>query len=106
MIRFALRSLGLWVLAAAFVCIVVDGTKSIAGNSILITKLGKAWSDISPATLQALRPTLDRHVPDWVGNFVTQTLLNQPTFLVLGVVGAVLILLGRKKKPLIGYGRD
>jgi hypothetical protein len=33
-------------------------------------------------------------------------LLEQPTFLVLGIVGSLLILIGRKKKPLIGYGRD
>jgi hypothetical protein len=26
--------------------------------------------------------------------------------LVLAIVGAILILLGRKKKPLIGYARD
>ena len=29
-----------------------------------------------------------------------------PTWLVLGIIGSILILLGRKKKPLIGYGRD
>jgi hypothetical protein len=33
------------------------------------------------------------------------TVLNAPTWLALGVLGAILILLGRKKKPLIGYDR-
>jgi hypothetical protein len=37
---------------------------------------------------------------------VTLTVLNAPTWLVLGILGAILILLGRKKKPLIGYSRD
>jgi hypothetical protein len=32
--------------------------------------------------------------------------LNAPTWVVLGVLGIVLVLLGRKKKPLIGYARD
>jgi hypothetical protein len=32
--------------------------------------------------------------------------LNAPTWVVLGILAAILILLGRKKKPLIGYGRD
>ncbi len=106
MIRFVLRSVGLWILAAAFVWVVIDGTKSIAGNAIFITKLGKAWYDISPGTLQAVRPAIEHHVPPWLGNPLLQTILDQPTFLVLGVIGAVLILLGRKKKPMIGYGRD
>jgi hypothetical protein len=37
---------------------------------------------------------------------VALTVLEQPGWLVLGVVGILLILLGRKKKPLIGYARD
>jgi hypothetical protein len=106
MIRFALRFVGLWLLAAAFVWLVIDGTKSIASNAISITKLGSAWYEISPGTLQAFEPAVDRHVPEWLGNPAVHALLEQPTFLVLGVVGSVLILLGRKKKPLIGYGRD
>jgi hypothetical protein len=32
--------------------------------------------------------------------------LTAPAWLVLGVVAVVLIVLGRKKKPLIGYARD
>ena len=36
---------------------------------------------------------------------VTTTLIEQPIALALGVLGAILLVLGRKKKPLIGYGR-
>jgi hypothetical protein len=39
-------------------------------------------------------------------NPVIMTILEQPVWLVFGIIGAVLILLGRKKKPLIGYVRD
>ena len=43
----------------------------------------------------------------WVWNGVIQPyFLKQPISLVLAIVGAILILLGRKKKPLIGYARD
>jgi len=106
MIRFLLRFLGLWILAAAFVGLVVDGTKSIAGNAIFFTKLGKTWSDLSPGTLLLLQPAVERHVAQWLWNPVIQTVLEQPTWLVLGILGSFLILVGRKKKPLIGYSRD
>lgn len=106
MIRFALRFIGLWALAAAFVWLVIDGTRSIASNALSITNLGTAWSDISPGSLDALQPAIDRHMPEWLGSSVMHVLLQQPTFLVLGIAGSLLILLGRKKKPLIGYGRD
>jgi hypothetical protein len=36
---------------------------------------------------------------------VVMTVLNAPAVIVLGIIGATLILLGRRKKPLIGYGR-
>jgi hypothetical protein len=106
MIRFLLRFLGLWILAAAFVWLVIDGTKSIAGNAIFVTKLGKTWYEISPNSLLLLQPAVERHISEWLWNPVLQTVLEQPTWLVLGLVGSVLILLGRKKKPLIGYCRD
>ena len=32
--------------------------------------------------------------------------LDQPAWLALGIVGALLILLGRKKRKLIGFARD
>ena len=105
MIRFLLRFLGLWILAAAFVWLVIDGTKSIAGNAISVTQLGKTWYDLNPSSLQLLQPAIERHVAVWLWNPVIQTVLEQPTWLVLGVLGIVLILLGRKKKPLIGYAR-
>ena len=106
MIRFLLRFLGLWILAAAFVWLVIDGTKSIAGNAIYFTQLGKTWYELSPNSLQLLQPAIEHNVAVWLWNPVIQTVLEQPTWLVLGVTGSILILLGRKKKPLIGYGRD
>jgi hypothetical protein len=33
-------------------------------------------------------------------------ILTAPAWLVLGIIGAVLMLIGRKKKPLIGYVRE
>jgi hypothetical protein len=106
MIRFLLRFLGLWILAAAFVSLVIDGTKWIAGNADPITKLGKIWYDINPTSLQLFQAGIERHVAVWLWNPVIQPVLDQPTWLVLGVIGSVLVLLGRKRKPLIGYGRD
>ena len=37
---------------------------------------------------------------------VAVTVLDTPVALVLAILGALLLLLGRKKKPLIGYARS
>jgi hypothetical protein len=107
MIRFLLRFIGLWILAAAFVLLVYDGTKSIAGNAVIITKAGDLWFNVHQNSLQLLQPAVERYVGDWPWRSIIQPfILEQPAWLVLGVIAAILILLGRKKKPLIGYARD
>jgi hypothetical protein len=105
MIRFVLRTLGLWILAAGFVFLVYDGTKSIAGDQIYLTKLGDVWNAVNSTSLQLLQPAIERHVSEWLWNPVILSVLTAPAFLVFAVLGAILMLLGRKKKPLIGYAR-
>ncbi len=105
MIRFVLRTLGLWILALGFVFLVYDGTKSIAGDQIYLTKLGYVWNMINSTSLQLVQAGIERHVAVWLWQSVMQPILEQPAFLVFAILGAILMLLGRKKKPLIGYAR-
>jgi len=106
MIRFILRFLGLWILAAAFVFLVYDGTKSIAAGVVLTKPFGETWNDVHSNSLLLLQPAIERHVAVWLWDPVMLSILTAPTWLVLGVIGAILVLLGRKKKPLIGYARQ
>jgi hypothetical protein len=105
MIRFLLRTLGLLFLAAAFIFLVYDGTRSIAANVLLYSKVDEIWSLLHTASLQQLQPSIEKHAPPWLWDPVVMTVLNAPAVIVLGIIGATLILLGRRKKPLIGYGR-
>jgi len=105
MIRFILRALGWWILALGFVFFVYDGTKSIAGDHWYITKLGEVWNAVNSSSLQLLQPAIERHVAEWLWDPVILSVLTAPTWLVFAVLGAILMLLGRKRKPLIGYTR-
>ena len=104
MIRFVMRFLGLWILAAGLIFLIYDGTKSIAGNALFLTTVQDLWGSVHQASLLSLKPTLEG-ISGFLWNPVMTTFLNQPVALVLCIAGAVLLLLGRKKKPLIGYGR-
>lgn len=110
MIRFVFRFAGLWILAAGFVALVRDGTKSIAGNAVFTTSLSEDWTNIHASSLQALEAAIARNVDPYIGGWlwdpVALAILSAPTFAVFGVAGSVLILIGRRKKRLIGYGRD
>jgi len=105
MIRSVFRLFGLVLLAAGFVFFIYDGTKSIADQTIYISKFSQTWAEIHQQSLQAAQAAVESNVA-WLWAAVLQPVLEQPTWLVLGTVGMVLLLLGRRRKPLIGYARN
>jgi len=109
MIRFLFRFLGLLCLAAAFVLVVYDGTKSIAGNRLFITSVRTLWELINVGSLQSFtqwfRPLVTPYGAGIAWDPVMLAILGAPSWSLLGAFGILLILLGRKKKPLIGYAR-
>jgi hypothetical protein len=106
MIRFLFRFVGFLILAGGFIALVYDGTKSIAGRSLVYTPLGQLWNNVHSTSLQLLQPAIERHVSPWLWDPVVLDVLTAPAWLVFGILGAILMLIGRKKKPLIGYSRD
>jgi hypothetical protein len=105
MIRFLFRFLGLLCLALAFILLVYDGTKSIADQRLYITTVTDVWVAVQESSLTQLRPVVER-LSVWLWDPVIVKILAAPSELVLAVIGMVLILIGRKKRPLIGYARD
>jgi hypothetical protein len=105
MIRFLFRFLGLLCLALAFIFLVYDGTKSIADHQLLFTRVDYVWAMIGESGLAQVKPALD-HIGLWLWPIVDTYFLRAPCAAVLVILGALLMLIGRKKKPLIGYARD
>jgi peptidoglycan/LPS O-acetylase OafA/YrhL len=106
MIRFLLRFLGLVTLAAAFVFFVYDGARFIANQTIDFTTVRYVWESLHQNSLLLFQPAVERHVAPWLWQSLIQPyFLEQPVSLLFLIVGALLILLGRRKKPLIGYAR-
>lgn len=107
MIRFVFRFLGLLLLALGFIFLVHDGTKSIADQTLFISSVESFWSNIHQSSLASLQPTVERMVGPWAWTGVVKPyFLDQSLSLVLAIVGGIFILVGRKKKRLIGYARD
>jgi hypothetical protein len=107
MIRFLFRFVGLLCLALAFIFLVYDGTKWIADRQFYVSSVGNTWSNVHQNSLVALQPLVESYLGTKFWQSVVQPyFLEQPAWLVLGIIGALLILLGRKKRKLIGYARD
>ncbi len=105
MIRFVLRFLGLCLLATAFVFFVYDGTKSIANQQFMPLKVSELWADIDQHSLNAVQDWFKTKFL-WAWDPYVQGFFDLPSWVVLAVISVILVMLGRKKKRLIGYARD
>ena len=76
MIRFLFRALGLLCLAVAFIFFVYDGTKSIAANALIYTKVSDFWVLIHASSLQQLQPFIEQHATRWMWDPVAMTVLS------------------------------
>ena len=105
MIRGFFRLVGLLLLAGGFIFMVYDGARFVADNTLRFTRFGQFWNEVHQSSQQAFKAWVQGISP-WLWNSVAQVLLDQPVFAVMGVVGILLMLLFRPRKPLIGYSRD
>lgn len=102
MFRFLFRFVGLWLLAAAFVSLVIDGTRSITAGRFVIMPLAEAWLAVHPASVDWLKLTVERDLSPWMWSALAYV-LYAPLWAVLGILGAILAFLGRRRARPIGY---
>ena len=105
MIRSLFRLIGLIFLALAFIFLIYDGTRSIADQELRLTCLEQTWSDVHQASLAKAQPALESFMGGVIWKGVAKPVLNQPTWAALGVIGLVLLIVFRRRRPLIGYSR-
>lgn len=104
MIRGFFRLIGLLLLVVAFLSLVYDGARTIADQTLRITRLGELWNDINQASQKSFQAMIEGFSP-LLWSSVMKVILNQPAWAVIGIFGILLLLLFRKSKPLIGYTR-
>ncbi len=105
MIRFLLRLIGLFSLAAAFILVIYDGTKSIAGNGVSITSVRALWELINAVSLARVELMLKPYAGGLLWDPLMVSILSAPSWALLGGFGIICVMLGRKRRPLIGYTR-
>lgn len=105
MIRFLFRFIGMICLAAAFILVIYDGTKSIAANNLYFTSVRTLWELINAGSLQKLKPLIEPYAGGFLWDPAMLGILAAPSWSILGGFGILLLMLGRRKRPLIGYER-
>ena len=105
MIRGFFRLVVLLLLAGGFIFMVYDGARWVADQTLRFTRFGQFWNEIHQSSQQAFRAWVEGIAP-WLWTSVVKIILDQPVFVVMGLLGILLMLVFRPRKPLIGYSRN
>lgn len=98
-LRFILTFTGLWICALALLALVLDGVRSIAANALVVKSLGEVWYMLDVASLNLTQAVIQRNVHPLLWDPVLQWILTLPAWLVAGILGLLLLYLGRKRRP-------
>lgn len=96
--RLVLRILGTWLIGLALVLLVIDGTKSLAANDLVLTAFGQAWSQVHQPSLDAVSGFFESRFFADLLRVALANILTYPAFAVLAVPGIVFALLGRRPR--------
>ena len=95
--RLILRIAGTWLLGLAVILLVIDGTRSLGANTMLLTPLIETWTAIHPPSLDAVREFFASRFFSPLLGPLFDSLLGFPSFAVVGVPGIALAVLGRTR---------
>jgi hypothetical protein len=102
-VKFLARSLGLLLVAAGFVGLVIDGTRSIVNNGISFASISGLLGTLSPGSVTGLESRIAQRSFGWLWDPVVVPVLQLPASLTAFLLGAVLLWLGQKSVEPIGY---
>ena|SRR5579871_2041504 len=103
MLRALIRCLGYLALSAGFIAFVIDGARYIANNEWSFLPIGGAIDAVLPGAYAGWQTTAKLRLPEFLFDPVLVRALALPFFVVMSLIGALLLLIGRKPKPRIGY---
>jgi hypothetical protein len=104
--RLILRLLGTWLVGIALILLIIDGTKSLGANAIVVTSLGETWTSLHSPSLEQLRAFLASRFFGPLLDIVVTAVLTFPSWLVLGVPGIFIAWLGRSKRIRVFVKQD
>jgi hypothetical protein len=104
--RLILRLVGTWLLGVALILLIIDGTKSLAANTLIFTSFGESWTFVHAASLVEVRNFLTSRLFGPLLELVVNTLLALPGWLILAVPGLLLAWLGRSKRSRMFVRQD
>jgi hypothetical protein len=102
-IRIFIRILALALLAGAFAAAVIDGARSIAADQLSLTPMGATAYWAFPNKFPLMQNLVEKQIHPLLWDPILLHVLMLPTWAILGIIGAGLLYVTRKRPPPIGH---
>ncbi len=104
--RFVTRLLGTWLVGLALILLIIDGTRSLGANTLLVTAFGDAWTWLHADSLAVTRQFVQSRLFGPVIEAAVDVVLALPGWIVLAVPGVLLAWLGRSRRTRVFVRHD
>ena len=104
MIRFFFRLLSALALSVAVIMAVVDATRSVAVDGLVLTPLATSWAAVSPDSFALARTTAEHHISAALWDPVALAILSLPGFVVFLLLSLLLYAIGHRPARHRGFG--
>lgn len=92
--RIILRWIGVWLLAGAFLALIVDGVRWLANGTFQPTLAGEFWFWLSPGGLNVTQAVIERYTLPVLWDPVMIAILQLPVWAVGAALGLLSYALG------------
>lgn len=96
MIRFFFRFLSVLALAVAVIMAVLDATRSVAADALVLTPLASSWQAVSPETFLGTQNSIEQLGLPFLWNPVATTIIALPGFAVFLGLSLLFYSIGRR----------
>lgn len=96
--RFFSRAFSGLLLLLAVIALVSDLTRFVHDGGLATTPLMQHWLTLSPTSLQSLGLFVQNNLHGLLWDPLLLTILRLPTWLVLGIIGIIFGLLGKRRE--------
>ncbi len=96
--RLLLRLIGTWLIGLAVILLIIDGTRSLAASTLVMTPLAETWATLHAESLIGMREFIATRFFGPVLDSIVLGILGLPGWLVLAVPGVLIAWLGRTRR--------
>jgi len=96
--KFVARVIGTWLIALAVVLLVIDGTKTLAANDLVMTSIGELWAGMHSQSWAAMQNFVLTALVPRSADWLAFAAFSVPAWALSGVLGIIALVLGRKRR--------